>query len=230
MFRRHTLHVAALVCSLAPVPAAWGREGGSWVGKEVLTKRSGVRISQTDDQGRRRYVATLTARIYEVEKAQGDAIQVRHGGVRGWFPKADAVPLDEAVPEYAEAIRLDPKDPAGFNGRGTAWYAQGEYDKAIADYSEAIRLDPKDPRLFDNRGLAWYIKREYDKALADCSESIRLDPKNAVWFFHRGNVWMARGEYDKALADYAEAIRLDPKDPDAYQARAWLWATCPESV
>src|SRR5205823_551843 len=43
------------------------------------------------------------------------------------------------------------------------------------------------------------------------------------------NAWWAKKEHDKALADYSEAIRLDPKDADAYNNRAWLWATCPEA-
>jgi tetratricopeptide (TPR) repeat protein len=33
--------------------------------------------------------------------------------------------------------------------------------------------------------------------------------------------------YDTAVADFTEAIRLDPKDACAYNARAWIWATCP---
>ena len=45
----------------------------------------------------------------------------------------------------------------------------------------------------------------------------------------RGNAWSAKKEYDKAIADYNKAIGLDPKLAAAYNAPAWLWATCPEA-
>jgi tetratricopeptide (TPR) repeat protein len=36
--------------------------------------------------------------------------------------------------------------------------------------------------------------------------------------------------YEKALRDHNEAIRLDPKNAKAYNARAWVWATCPSAT
>ena len=36
-------------------------------------------------------------------------------------------------------------------------------------------------------------------------------------------------EYAKAIADFAEAVRVQPDSPFAYNARAWLWATCPDA-
>ena len=45
----------------------------------------------------------------------------------------------------------------------------------------------------------------------------------------RGYARSAKNEYEKAIADYNEAIRLDPKDHNAYNGRAWLWATCPDA-
>jgi hypothetical protein len=80
------LRFIVVAFSLALLPAAQGEKGGSWLGKKVLPRKSGVRISQTDDQGRRRDVATLTAMRYIVEQEKGDAIQLRHWGLRGWPP------------------------------------------------------------------------------------------------------------------------------------------------
>ena len=51
--------------------------------------------------------------------------------------------LDEAIADYSEAIRLNPKFVRAYYNRGIAWNAKGESDKAIADYNEAIRLNPK---------------------------------------------------------------------------------------
>jgi tetratricopeptide (TPR) repeat protein len=45
---------------------------------------------------------------------------------------------------------------------------------------------------------------------------------------NRGAAWSKKKEHDKAIADYAEAIRIDPASHNAYNARAWIWATCPD--
>ena len=49
---------------------------------------------------------------------------------------------ENAIADYNEAIRLDPKIAEAYNNRGNAWRNKGDYDRAIADYNEAIRLDP----------------------------------------------------------------------------------------
>ena len=50
---------------------------------------------------------------------------------------------DEAIADYSESSRLNPKDADAYNNRGNAWSNKGDYDKAITDYNEAIRLEVK---------------------------------------------------------------------------------------
>ena len=63
-----------------------------------------------------------------------------------------------------------------FNNRGSAYYADRDYDRAIADYNAAIKLKPDDALSFGNRGIAYFTKQDYDRAAADFTEfaSIRL--------------------------------------------------------
>src|SRR5437016_1925492 len=55
---------------------------------------------------------------------------------------------DQAIADYSEAIRLDPKNADIYSRRGTAYQLKSDYDRAIADYSEAIRLDPKNANIY----------------------------------------------------------------------------------
>ena len=120
--------------------------------------------------------------------------------------------VDNAIADYSEAIRLDPKFAVAYYERGNAWAIQMQYDKAIADYSEAIRIDPKFAVAYFDRGNAWADgEHEHDKAIADYCEAIRLDPKHARAYYARGDSWATKREDDKAIADYSEAIRIDPK-------------------
>ena len=51
--------------------------------------------------------------------------------------------LDEAVAEYDEAIRLDPRYAKAYGNRGVVYTALGQHQRAIQDFDEAIRLDPQ---------------------------------------------------------------------------------------
>ena len=53
----------------------------------------------------------------------------------------------DAIADFNEAIRLDPKYANAHFWRGRAWYFLGEKHKWRYDYDEAMRLDP----LFTDR-------------------------------------------------------------------------------
>jgi tetratricopeptide (TPR) repeat protein len=140
---------------------------------------------------------------------------------------------------------LNAQDAASYTDRGIDWFQKGEYAKAIADYTEAIRLNPNNSLAYNNRGIAWATKGEYDKAIADFSQALAADKppvgvaffdkvlgvksRNASTYYNRGNAWKSKGEYNKAITDYTETIRLDPTMGLAYNAIAWLQATCPDA-
>src|SRR5262249_54203449 len=137
------LNLLVVACCFVLSPSVRALNDDSWVGKKVMTNKGGVRIGYTDEQDRQVFVATLTDIYYTVEKEKGDYIKVRHRGVAGWFDKADAVLLENAIPYFTRRIRQNEKDAYAYAHRGSAWREKGEYDKALADYNEAIRLDPK---------------------------------------------------------------------------------------
>ena len=57
-----------------------------------------------------------------------------------WSTRGD---LENAINEFDEAIRLDPKLAAAYVGRGISRLHKNDLDNAIDDFAEAIRLDPK---------------------------------------------------------------------------------------
>lgn len=132
--------------------------------------------------------------------------------------------LDE---RYTEAIKLDPKNPVPYIHRANAWLRRGEIDKAIMDFTEAITLDPKNATHYARRGDALASKGRFDDAVKDFTEAITFNLHDEGLYTLRGNAWGNKGDFDHAIKDYLEAIRLFPKDVFAYNAIAWLRATCP---
>ena len=139
-----------------------------------------------------------------------------------WFSVAylikDEDPED-ALADYAEAIRLKPDYAEAYSNRGIVKAKLGRYDDALADYAEAIRLKPDHASSFYNRGVAKAKLGRYEDALADYDEAIRLKPDYAEAYSNRGAVKDTLGRHDDALADYDEAIRLKPDLAEAYGNR-----------
>ena len=144
-----------------------------------------------------------------------------------WRDKDDH---ERAIPDYNEAIRLNPGYSHPYLGRGNAYRELGEFDRAIADYNEAIRLDPRDPYIYHGRANVWVDKGEFDRAIADESEAINIDPKYAESYGGRAVAWSKKGDYDRALRDHDEAIRLAPKEPRYVSSRGATWRRGPISL
>ena len=215
--------VITLLVLLAAVGATTAQDK-SWVGKTILVKKNGIKIGKTGDDGKQVYVATLTNIDYRVLGEQDGRIKVNDGrGEEGWFDKADAVLLEDAVGYFTDRIRQNANDSASYCLRAVAWRLKGELDIAINDFGEALRLNPG-VYAYINRGNAWHDKKDYDKAIADYAEAIRLDPESVDAYYNRGGTWHKKKDYDKVIADYGEAIKLDPKSVNANLGRGNAWS------
>src|SRR5260370_15191963 len=58
------------------------------------------------------------------------------------FSEAAQNKRDDAIRDYTEALRSQPKLSFAYSARGELYDVKGEKDKAVSDYSEAIKLDP----------------------------------------------------------------------------------------
>jgi tetratricopeptide (TPR) repeat protein len=100
-------------------------------------------------------------------------IHIRDRGVS----KQELGQHEEAIKDFDEAIRLDPKDSFAFRNRGYSKQSLGQHEEAIKDYNEAIRLDAKDSFAFINRGYSKNKLGYYEEAIKDYDEAIRLNPR-----------------------------------------------------
>jgi tetratricopeptide (TPR) repeat protein len=127
--------------------------------------------------------------------------------------------VDQAIADFNEAIRLDPKMAEAYASRGTAYHLKKETDRAAADFREALRLDPKLAQTHTDRGLAFREEQDYDRAIAQFTVALRLDPRLAPACLARGATYVLKGESNPAIADLDEAIRLDTNVAAAYLSR-----------
>ncbi len=134
--------------------------------------------------------------------------------------------VDEALADFERTIKLNPKYHNAYFNRGELLYSQGKYDEAIGNYSVALQMHEPDAGILSSRGHAFYRLKRYGEALRDYAKALELEPNNAAALVNRGDAYTDLGRYADAAADYRAAITADPQMGRAYQAAAWLMATC----
>ncbi len=133
---------------------------------------------------------------------------------------------DRALTDYDEAVRLGPKDPLAFLGRGILLTTRKRfYERAISDFSKVLALSPDRLEALMRRGDAYGQMGNFGPALADLDRAVALAPENAEVHVYRGLANSRRGDTPSALADYTAALARDPQNVDALVNRAAIFST-----
>ncbi|HJW41897.1 MAG TPA: tetratricopeptide repeat protein [Rhizomicrobium sp.] len=128
--------------------------------------------------------------------------------------------VGKAMDDFAQAIRLDPKNGHTYFMRGLAYLNDMDrYDLAVQDFTTALRLDPTYEEVVVDRGVAYLDLGQYERALQDFDAAMRLDPKDGVASADRGTAEDLLGRRDLAIPAYDEAIRRQPNLAWAYSQR-----------
>ena len=128
---------------------------------------------------------------------------------------------DEALADYNEALRVDPKNSAAYNNRGNVWQKKGDSQRAFADYTSAIEHNQQNAAAWNNRSVLQAERGDIEQAMRDVETALRLSPEYPEAYNNRGVTWRQLGEFEKAIADYDEAIRLSPNYAAAYGNRGY---------
>jgi tetratricopeptide (TPR) repeat protein len=118
---------------------------------------------------------------------------------------------EEAIADYTEAIRLNPKNAAAYFGRGNAYSELGEYEEAVADYREAVRLNPTYAAAYNNLAwtMAYHLDTDYEEALEYALRAVQLQP-SAYNQDTLALVYYKLERYDEALEHYSLALSRAP--------------------
>jgi tetratricopeptide (TPR) repeat protein len=122
-----------------------------------------------------------------------------------------------AIPEFDEALRIEPKLSQARLLRGRAYGQIGQVDKAIGDFSSVVARDRKNAEALLLRGMAFEHVGAVDKAIQDYTRVLKLE-KHPHTYVRRGDASFTTGDVDGAVRDYTAAIRK--KFVEAYPRRA----------
>lgn len=77
---------------------------------------------------------------------------------------------------FNRVVKLQKKNPEGWNNLGAIEYLTGRFDNAISNYKKAIKLDKDSSTYHSNLGTAYFEKKDFDNARKQYEIALKLDP------------------------------------------------------
>ncbi len=132
---------------------------------------------------------------------------------------AKAKKYDEAVIEYDEVLKADPKNVTAALLLGLTYANLGKLDQAIQYTSKASKWNPSYTPFY-NLGLIHAANNEPDKAIRSFDQALTFNPKSFMAEYQKGLVYASQQAYSKAAESYQRAIELNPQFNEAHLALA----------
>jgi serine/threonine-protein kinase len=102
--------------------------------------------------------------------------------------------IDNAIAEFAQAVKIDPSYALGFAALGNT------YTKGFRSFY---------------RGTDWV-----DKASRNCEKALSLNPGLVEGYICLGNLYNGTGKYDKAVQEFQRAVQTEPGNEDVLRGLA----------
>jgi tetratricopeptide (TPR) repeat protein len=122
--------------------------------------------------------------------------------------------LDDAVAEYQQVLRLQPRLPEVYANLGLVYYAQGEFGNSAKAFASAERLRPGMRGVSLWLGIDEVRLNHPAQGVNHLREAIRLDPKEKLAQSWLGTALWDSGQMDAALIQLRKAASQFPDDPD----------------
>ena len=93
---------------------------------------------------------------------------------------------DQAISDFAQALKINPGFAEALNGRGLVFAKKGLYDRAIADYGATLELKPDFAFAYTNLGRAYFYQGNFSKAAASFEDRLKIKPRHVypmLWLY-----------------------------------------------
>lgn len=186
-----------------PIPrAAWG--AGTAILFGVLAMISSAQL--------RHWQNSLTLFGHAVQATTNNAVALYNLGLA--FSEQGEVA--EAIPCYAEALRVKPEFDSAHYNLGLCLVMVGRTSEGTNHYAQALRINPRNENAHLNYGLALASCGEVDEAIAHWEAVLKLSPSRFQAHHFLGKALVAKDKVDEAVRHYFEALRFNPDFEEAH--------------
>ena len=126
-----------------------------------------------------------------------------------------------AMEYFTQAVKADPKNPAGYLGRGMVLRERGRrgdeaaVTEAVAEIRKTLAVDSTNMDAYGTLALLIYDHAGDDRARLDlarliCEQARKIDDKYAPIYNVLALIWLKRDNYTAALKQFKNAVERDP--------------------
>jgi tetratricopeptide (TPR) repeat protein len=128
----------------------------------------------------------------------------------------------EAAVLYQRLVALEPKNPAGHLGLGSAYSQREKYAEAETSYRAALALNPQAARAAYGMGYVAYIRAQYAEAEQWFQRCLQQDPEHLSANYFLGRVHQAQGKDTEAAQRFRAVLKENPFSDRAREAQKRL--------
>jgi len=127
----------------------------------------------------------------------------------------------EAIEDYTQALKLDPKEVFIYRQRGDARLRLNQYLDAVDDYTQALKTADDPAAILSKRADANFGAQDYAHAAQDYDNVVKLNPTDLRSLDMACQVRALWGQqFDVAIAYCDKAIQLQPAQGHFHWTRA----------
>lgn len=126
---------------------------------------------------------------------------------------------EEAVAEYLEAIRLQPRFGLAYTGLGYGLLDENKPEEALGASQKGIDLDPQSPGAHSAKCYVLNAMKKTDEAKVECGTALSIlqkmveaDPYNASSLARLGFILRRMGRSQEAVMAFQTALEFAPHD------------------
>ena len=125
--------------------------------------------------------------------------------------------VPEALAEYKEALRIDPKFVLAYgNLAGTYLYQMGDVATALPVCQRILELDPGNAWAQDCLGWSYFAKNELPQAQAAFEKAVAANPQGILSRYRLAHTHRAQSHYQQAIETLQQIQKVDPSETSVF--------------
>jgi tetratricopeptide (TPR) repeat protein/predicted Ser/Thr protein kinase len=123
----------------------------------------------------------------------------------------------DALAEYKEALRIDPKSVLAYgNLAGTYLYQMGDVPSALPLCQKILELDPGNAWAQDCLGWSYFAKNELPQAQAAFEKAVAANPQGILSRYRLAHTHRLQGHYQQAIETLQQVQKVDPSETSVF--------------
>jgi eukaryotic-like serine/threonine-protein kinase len=133
--------------------------------------------------------------------------------------------VPEALEEYKEAIRIDPRFVLAYANFGVTYlYQMGDVASAMPVCEKILELDPGNAWAQDCLGMSHFAKNELSQAQAAFEKAVAANPQGTLSRYRLAHTLRLQGHYQQAIESLQQIQKVDPNEISVFYEMGVVYA------